>query len=348
VSAATGARGRTRSWLSWFVLAVAVVAMLAIGNARTSPDTSPEARADRIAHHLRCPVCQSESVAGSEASTSQAIRRDIARRIAAGQSDRQIEQAYVDRYGEWILLTPSNRGLGFVVWGVPVLATILGGALIVAYLRRSDRRAADDGDESVAGASAPPGRRLAGVAGVVVLGVAAAFVLTTAVGDRRPGGTATGNSQVGTADPVETLRSSVAARPRDYAARIAYARALVATDVAEAVKQYDAAARIDPRQPEPPAYTGWLEALVASRLGPGPQREELLQASLRRLEQARRIDPEYPDAHAFTGLVLLRFMDDPAGAVPELQAYVALEPDGPMSDAVRGALAEAVAASKRR
>ena len=88
----------------------------------------------------------------STSSQSQAIRADIPRRIAAGQSDADIRAYYVSKYGERILETPSNSGLGIVAWGVPALAVILGLAGIVLGVRRwsrTPRLTATDADEDI-------------------------------------------------------------------------------------------------------------------------------------------------------------------------------------------------------
>ena len=68
------------------------------------------------------------------------------KRIRAGQSDAEIRDAYVAIYGEHILLTPSNGGLGVVAWGVPVVALVIGAAGIVFALRRWSGHAAARGD----------------------------------------------------------------------------------------------------------------------------------------------------------------------------------------------------------
>jgi len=76
-------------------------------------------------------------VADSQAPTSRAIRADIKRRIAAGQSDAEIRQAYIDRYGESILLTPQDSGVSLIVWILPVVVLALGATGIVFVLRRN-------------------------------------------------------------------------------------------------------------------------------------------------------------------------------------------------------------------
>ena len=90
-------------------------------------------------------------MADSNAPTSKAIRADIRRRIADGQSDAEIRQSYVDKYDESILLSPQSSGLGLIVWILPVLVLALGAAGIYFTLARARREprlhatAADEG-----------------------------------------------------------------------------------------------------------------------------------------------------------------------------------------------------------
>jgi len=128
-----------RSWVPWLVLAAVVVIAGVVLAARSRPSNSPVARADRLDRELACPVCVGESVADSNAPESRAIRIDIVKRIHAGQRDAEIRDAYVAIYGENILLTPSNGGIGIVAWGVPIIALVLGGAGIFFAVRRSSR-----------------------------------------------------------------------------------------------------------------------------------------------------------------------------------------------------------------
>jgi cytochrome c-type biogenesis protein CcmH len=126
-------------WIAWLALAAVVVIAVAALVVRSGPSHSPSARASRLANELACPVCTGESVADSNAPESRGIRIDIARRIRAGQNDAEIRAAYVATYGEGILLTPSNGGLGVVAWGVPVLALVLGAGGIALAIRRGSR-----------------------------------------------------------------------------------------------------------------------------------------------------------------------------------------------------------------
>jgi cytochrome c-type biogenesis protein CcmH len=95
-----------------------------------------EDRVRVIASSLRCPVCQSLSVADSPSGVAREMRETIARRLRAGDTPSQIQQGFVDSYGDWILLAPPRRGINWLVWLVPPLIVV--GGLIVA-LRLSRR-----------------------------------------------------------------------------------------------------------------------------------------------------------------------------------------------------------------
>jgi cytochrome c-type biogenesis protein CcmH len=131
---------RTRVWLPWVVLGMALVIVLVFVAVRSQPSNSPAARASRLAHEFRCPTCESESVANSPSVASVAMRADIKRRIAAGQTDSEIRAAYVALYTEYVLLSPNSRGIGLIVWGAPVAALILGGGGLAIALRRWGRQ----------------------------------------------------------------------------------------------------------------------------------------------------------------------------------------------------------------
>jgi cytochrome c-type biogenesis protein CcmH len=143
---------KSRRLVPWLALAIVVVVGIVVLVLRSQPDNSPAARAARLEHQLACPVCEGQSIADSNSPQSRAIREDIPRRIAAGQTDAEIRAYYVSRYTEKILETPSNSGLGIVAWGLPALFVILGGVSIVIAVRRwssTPRLPATEGDEDI-------------------------------------------------------------------------------------------------------------------------------------------------------------------------------------------------------
>lgn len=125
------------------VLLLLLLGALAGGatDARAASGTSVDERVGAIASELRCPVCQNLSVADSPSEVAASFRERIRELVLAGRSDAQIRAFFVERYGEWILLSPPRRGVGLAVWLAPV-ALLLGGLLVVAIaVRRWSGRA---------------------------------------------------------------------------------------------------------------------------------------------------------------------------------------------------------------
>jgi cytochrome c-type biogenesis protein CcmH/NrfF len=95
------------------------------------PGTPPPAeQVQQIAHEiglgLRCPVCQGMSVADSTSPAAVNMQNRIRELVAAGYERQQIEDFFVERYGEWVLLAPTTSGLNLIVWVGPGLVAGLG------------------------------------------------------------------------------------------------------------------------------------------------------------------------------------------------------------------------------
>lgn len=101
-------------------------------------DTQSEARARAIMRDLRCMVCQSQSVADSDAPLAADMRRWVRWRVAAGMSDAAIRQEMVARYGDMVLMRPAFEGRTWLLWLAPFLLLIAGGGALVTYFRRGN------------------------------------------------------------------------------------------------------------------------------------------------------------------------------------------------------------------
>ncbi len=99
-------------------------------------DPAAEARAENIGHQLRCMVCQNESVEESEADLARDFRHIIRERVRAGETDTQILNWMVARYGDFIRLRPPFSALTFPLWAAPVLAIGIGAAAVALGRRR--------------------------------------------------------------------------------------------------------------------------------------------------------------------------------------------------------------------
>jgi cytochrome c-type biogenesis protein CcmH len=105
------------------------------------PDPAQEARARAIAAELRCPVCQSESIDDSNADIARDLRLLVRERIVAGDTDAEVRDFVVARYGEYVLFRPRLSLGNAPLWLAGPAFLLLGGGLAIAYVRRRARQA---------------------------------------------------------------------------------------------------------------------------------------------------------------------------------------------------------------
>jgi cytochrome c-type biogenesis protein CcmH len=112
-------------------------------------DPALEARARTISEGLRCLVCQNESIDDSDADLAHEIRVLVRERLKAGDTDDQVRQYLVARYGEFVLLKPVFAWHTLILWiAAPGILIIGGVVLIVASRRRRRALAAPAGELS--------------------------------------------------------------------------------------------------------------------------------------------------------------------------------------------------------
>jgi cytochrome c-type biogenesis protein CcmH len=99
-------------------------------------DPALEARARAISKELRCMVCQNESIDDSEAPLARDLRVLVRERLKAGDSDQQIIDFLVSRYGEFVLLRPRLSWHTAALWGTPPALVLLAVIMIVMVERR--------------------------------------------------------------------------------------------------------------------------------------------------------------------------------------------------------------------
>jgi len=125
-----------RSRWVWLAMAAVLVIALAIGaQGRSGPMTQAQ-RVKHIASEIRCPTCRNQSAAESDAAAAKAVRDEITRRVRAGQSDGEIVEFMVSRYGSDILLKPAGSGVASLVWTLPVVAVVVAVAALAFAFRR--------------------------------------------------------------------------------------------------------------------------------------------------------------------------------------------------------------------
>ncbi len=115
-------------------------------------DPALEARAREISSHLRCLVCQNQSIDDSNAELAKDLRVLVRERLKAGETNEEVLDYVVSRYGEFVLLNPRFSAHTLLLWGMPVLLAVIGvGGIAVFSLKRrktSSGKALTEGEQA--------------------------------------------------------------------------------------------------------------------------------------------------------------------------------------------------------
>ena len=117
----------------------ALVVFLLIGAATAScirdDDLTLEQRQHKLEQELMCPVCDGQTIQQSQAQISRDMKAVIAEKLQAGETNAQIKDYFVARYGEIVLASPTTGGLNLLAWIMPAVIAAFGGAIVVLALR---------------------------------------------------------------------------------------------------------------------------------------------------------------------------------------------------------------------
>jgi cytochrome c-type biogenesis protein CcmH len=139
-------------WLALLVVVLTLAASpgaLAVQPDEILPDATLETRARALSKELRCMVCQNQSIDDSDAPLARDLRVLVRERLQAGDSDHQVIDFLVSRYGEFVLLKPRFSPLTALLWLGPAVILLIGAFALFMVARR--RRA----ESAVAATEAP-------------------------------------------------------------------------------------------------------------------------------------------------------------------------------------------------
>jgi cytochrome c-type biogenesis protein CcmH len=114
----------------------------AVPVADTFSNPAMETRARALQRQLRCLVCQGESIDESRSPLAGDLRHLVREQMAAGQSDQQIEDYLVARYGDFILMKPPLQPDTWLLWLAPFLVLGAGGAIVWLVVKKAASKSA--------------------------------------------------------------------------------------------------------------------------------------------------------------------------------------------------------------
>ncbi|WP_397449045.1 cytochrome c-type biogenesis protein [Pseudomonas sp. NA-150] len=137
----------------WFTAAVLSLGLTGVAHAAIDAyefkDEAERARYGQLTTELRCPKCQNQDIADSNAPIAADLRKEIYRMLGEGQSNQQIIDFMVDRYGDFVRYKPALNARTWLLWFGPA-GLLLGGVLVIATIivRRRGKRSPDANDLS--------------------------------------------------------------------------------------------------------------------------------------------------------------------------------------------------------
>ncbi|HEY6641203.1 cytochrome c-type biogenesis protein [Povalibacter sp.] len=130
------------------VLAILLLMIVPLGHAiDTAPafsDPVQQSRYEHLSRELRCLQCRSETIADSNASLAEDLRRQLRELIAAGKSDDEIMTYMTDRYGDYVRYRPAMKSNTWLLWAAPVLFLLAGCIAAFVVIGRKAKLPDDD------------------------------------------------------------------------------------------------------------------------------------------------------------------------------------------------------------
>jgi cytochrome c-type biogenesis protein CcmH len=127
---------RQLAWIALFLALIAPTAAFAVEPDEMLKDPALEARARHLSEGLRCLVCQNQSIDDSNAPLAHDLRVLVRERLTAGDSDSQVVNFLVARYGEFVLLKPRFELHNLLLWGLPPVVLVIGMIALFVTARR--------------------------------------------------------------------------------------------------------------------------------------------------------------------------------------------------------------------
>jgi cytochrome c-type biogenesis protein CcmH len=127
-------------WLLMIVLILPILPTLAAEEYYHFDKPQEQRSFDQLTNELRCLVCQNQNLAESNAPLANDLRKQIYVQIKQGQTQQQIRDYLVTRYGDFILYKPPLNAATFGLWFGPLLLLIIGLSYLIFYLHKNKKR----------------------------------------------------------------------------------------------------------------------------------------------------------------------------------------------------------------
>jgi len=119
------------------ILKIFIVIFLITNFSELRSDVTNDVLKNKILKNIRCLICQGQSVYDSDSEFANSIKLIVDRKINEGLKEKQIYQFLREKYGDWIIYDPEVNKNTFILWLLPLLLFLLGGAIIYKKLKKN-------------------------------------------------------------------------------------------------------------------------------------------------------------------------------------------------------------------
>ena len=116
------------------ILKILIIIFLSIGFSQLKSDEKKDELKNKILKNIRCLICQGQSVYDSESDFASSIKLIVDKKINEGSSEDHVYEFLREKYGDWIIYDPELNKNTFVLWILPLLLFMVGGAIMLKKL----------------------------------------------------------------------------------------------------------------------------------------------------------------------------------------------------------------------
>jgi len=117
------------------ILKIFIIIFLSIGFSHSKSDEKNKELKSKILKNIRCLICQGQSVYDSESEFASSIKLIVDRKINEGLKEKQIYEFLREKYGDWVIYDPQLNKNTYVLWLLPLLLFLFGGAIIYKKIK---------------------------------------------------------------------------------------------------------------------------------------------------------------------------------------------------------------------
>ena len=117
------------------ILKIFIILFLATSFSELKSDEAKDVLKNKILKNIRCLICQGQSVYDSESEFASSIKLIVDRKINEGLKEKQIYQFLREKYGDWVIFDPKLKKKTYILWLLPLLLFLVGGAIMRKKLK---------------------------------------------------------------------------------------------------------------------------------------------------------------------------------------------------------------------